>query len=176
MDVEKELSEYYTEDITIPEIEAYLSEKIFQIYGDRLSDAGIFNIRKFLDGKLEHFEGIESYKSIIEELESALELAESLREGEQQKVTYESQEPIQEEIKKDGILAQDERTNYSAEPTFEQSLSDAGFSQDTIMGLKKSIKAVSPSVLLKMDSTLSRINAQTLSKGVDKDGVEENGR
>ena len=140
-----------------------------------MSDAGIFNIRKFLDGKLEHFEGTESYKSIIEELESALEFAESSREGGQQEVIYESKGHIQEEIK-DEILAQDERTNYSVEPSFEQSLLSAGFKSDTIAGLKSSIQTVSPNVLLKMDSTLSRTNERTLLRGGSKDGVEQDGR
>lgn len=78
-DVEKELSEYYTEDITVPEIQAYLSEKISQIYGDRLDKIGI-EVEKFLDGQeLEKFEGVETYKKIIWELESLLACAESLR-------------------------------------------------------------------------------------------------
>lgn len=177
-DVEKELSEFYSEDITTPELEAYLSEKISQMYGDRLDDAGIFNIKKFLEGKLDNFEGVESYKAIIEELESALEFAESSRESEESEVIYDTEEPIQEEIK-DEVLTQAERTDkieYSAEPSFEQSLSSAGFSQETITGLKGSIKQVRPELLVKMDDTLSRTNEQTLSRGVNKYGVEQDGR
>lgn len=177
-DVEKELSEFYSEDITTPELEAYLSEKISQMYGDRLGNAGIFNIKKFLEGKLDTFEGVESYKAIIEELESALEFAESSRESDEPEVIYDTEEPILEEIK-DKVLTQDERTDkieYSAEPSFEQSLSSAGFSQETITVLKGSIKEVRPELLVKMDDTLSRINEQTLSRGVNKDGVEQDGR
>lgn len=177
-DVEKELSEFYSEDITTPELEAYLSEKISQMYGDRLDAAGIFNIKKFLEGKLDNFEGVESYKAIIEELESALEFAESSRESEESEVIYDTEEPIQEEIK-DEVLTQAERTDkieYSAEPSFEQSLSSAGFSQETITGLKGSIKQVRPELLVKMDDTLSRTNEQTLSRGVNKYGVEQDGR
>ncbi len=177
-DVKKELSEFYSEDITTPELEAYLSEKISQMYGDRLGDAGIFNIKKFLEGKLDNFEGVESYKAIIEELESTLEFAESSRESKNQEIIYDAEEPIQEEIK-DEVLTQDERADkieYSVEPSFEQSLSSAGFSQETITGLKGSIKQVRPELLVKMDDTLSRTNEQTLSRGVNKNGVEQDSR
>lgn len=96
-DIERELSEFYSEDITTPELEAYLSEKISQMYGNRLDDAGIFNLKKFLEGKLDNFEGVKSYKTIIEELESALEFAESSRESEESEVICDTEEPIQEE-------------------------------------------------------------------------------
>lgn len=96
-DVEKELSEFYSEDITTPELEAYLSEKISQMYDNRLDDAGIFNLKKFLEGKLDNFEGVKSYKAIIEELECALEFAESSRKSEESKVICDTEEPIQEE-------------------------------------------------------------------------------
>lgn len=175
-DVEKEISEFYSEDITTPELEAYLSEKISQIYGDRLGDAGIFNIKKFLDGKLYYFEGVESYKAIIEELESVLEFAENSRGSEEPKVIYDTEEPIQSAIKNE-IIKQDETTDKtSTESFFEQSLSSAGFSQGTITGLKGSIKQVRPELLVKMDDTLSRTNEQTLSRGVNKYGVEQDGR
>lgn len=175
-DVEKEIREFYSEDITTPELEAYLSEKIAQMYGDRLGDAGIFNIKKFLDGKLDYFEGVESYKAIIEELESALEFAENSRGSEEPKAIYDAEEPIQSEIKNE-IIAQDERTDKtSTESYFEQSLSSAGFSKEAVTGLKDSIKQVRPELLVKMDDTLSRTNEQTLLRGVDKDGVEEDGR
>lgn len=95
--VEKELSEFYSEDITTPELEAYLSEKISQMYGNRLDDAGIFNLKKFLEGKLDNFEEVKSYKAIIEELECALEFAESSRESEEAEVICDTEEPIQEE-------------------------------------------------------------------------------
>ena len=64
----------------------------------------------------------------------------------------------------------------SEKNSFEQSLLSAGFKSDTIVGLKSSIQKVSPSVLLKMDSTLSRTNEQTLLRGGSKDGVEQDGR
>lgn len=99
--VEKELSEFCSEDITTPELEAYLSEKISQMYGDRLDDAGIFNLKKFLEGKLDNFEGVKSYKAIIEELECALEFAESSRESEESEVICDTEELIQEEIKEE---------------------------------------------------------------------------
>lgn len=60
--------------------------------------------------------------------------------------------------------------------SFEQSLLSAGFKSDTIAGLKNSIQTVSPNVLLKMDSTLSRTNEQTLLRGGSKDGVVQDGR
>ena len=60
--------------------------------------------------------------------------------------------------------------------SFEQSLLSAGFKPDTIAGLKSSIQTVSPNILLKMDSTLSRTNEQTLLRGGNKDGVEQDGR
>lgn len=64
----------------------------------------------------------------------------------------------------------------SEKNSFEQSLLSAGFKSDTIVGLKSSIQKVSPSVLLKMDSTLSRTNEQTLLREGSKDGVEQDGR
>ena len=79
-DVKKELAEFYTDDITNDYLEAYLSEKIYQIYGEKLSEAGIFNVRKFLDGKLDHFKGVESYQEIIEDLESTLEISDSVKD------------------------------------------------------------------------------------------------
>lgn len=180
-DVEQELTEFYTDDITIPEIEAYLSEKISQIYGDRLGDAGIFNIRKFLDGKLDYFEGVESYRAIIEELESALEFAESLNKNGQQGIEHsetESEEPVQEEVE-DEILEQDEKVDkvgQSERVSFDQALSSVGFSQETIAGLKSSIQTVSPNVLLRMDSILGRTNEQTLSRGGNKNDIEQDAR
>lgn len=75
-DVERELQEFYNDEIGNEYLEAYLSEKINQIYGERLGNAGIFNVRKFLDGKLDHFEGVDSYREIIGELEDILEFSE----------------------------------------------------------------------------------------------------
>jgi len=101
LDAEQELKEYYTDDVTIPEIEAYLSEKISQVYGDRLGNAGIFNVRKFLEGKLNDFQGIESYKEIIEELESTLEAAENVHNQESPEIEQGEknvEETVQEEI------------------------------------------------------------------------------
>ena len=68
------------------------------------------------------------------------------------------------------------KTGQSVKSSFEQSLLSAGFKSDTIAGLKSSIQTVSPNVLLKMDSTLSRTNEQTLLRGGSKDGVEQDGR
>ncbi len=78
-DVMAELSEYYTEDVSIAEIKAYLVEKIGTVYGERLANAGI-DISKFLEGKVEYFEGAESYKALTEELDGMLEVAEKQTE------------------------------------------------------------------------------------------------
>jgi len=102
-DVEQELNEYYTEDTTIPEIEAYLSEKISQIYGDRLDNAGI-NVESFLEGqklKIEYFEGADTYKEIIEELDSILEFSENMREQDEKGIGREdvlTGGPVQEDV------------------------------------------------------------------------------
>ena len=170
--VEQELSEFYTDDITNDYLESYLSERIYQIYGDRLGDAGIFNVRKFLDGKLDHFDGVESYRAIIEELESTLELAENMsREGiqEERQGEIEDDKHIQEEVT-DTALTQDE-----SKSTFDQALLSAGFETGTIAGLKKSIQTVSPETLIKMDSLLPRAKTkeQTLSIGGIEDGNEQ---
>ncbi len=74
-DVMAELSEYYTEDVSVAEIKAYLVEKMGAVYGERLAAAGI-DISKFLEGKVESFEGAESYKALTEELDNMLEVAE----------------------------------------------------------------------------------------------------
>ena len=204
--VEQELSEFYTDDITNDYLESYLSEKISQIYGDRLGDAGIFNVRKFLDGKLKDFQGVESYRAIIEKLESTLEVAETMREGAVQEVEQErieATEPVQEGVT-DSTLAQDEfqneldtgitqidnpeskmhigvdnevtKTEQHAKPTFDQALLSAGFRPDAITGLKSSIQTVSPRTLLTMDNILGRTREQTLSKGEIEDGNEQDYR
>ena len=82
-----------------------------------------------------------------------------------EKTKSEIREPKETEMRRD-----------SEKNSFEQSLLSAGFKSDTIVGLKSSIQKVSPSVLLKMDSTLSRTNEQTLLRGGSKDGVEQDGR
>lgn len=82
-----------------------------------------------------------------------------------EKTKSEIQEPKETEMRRN-----------SEKNSFEQSLLSAGFKSDTIVGLKSSIQKVSPSVLLKMDSTLSRTNEQTLLRGGSKDGVEQDGR
>ncbi len=204
--VEQELSEFYTDDITNEYLEAYLSEKISQIYGDRLGDAGIFNVRKFLDGKLNDFQGVESYRAIIEELESTLEVAETIRqeeiqEGEQGEI--EVAEPVQKEIK-DATVSQDEfeneldtgiseidnpeskmhigvdsevpKTEQYENPSFDQALLSVGFKPNTIAGLKSSIQKVSPRALITMDNILGRTKEQTLSRGGNEDGNEQDYR
>ena len=82
-----------------------------------------------------------------------------------EKTKSEIQEPKETEMRRN-----------SEKNSFEQSLLSAGFKSDTIAGLKSSIQTVSPNVLLKMDSTLSRTNEQTLLRGGSKDGVEQDGR
>ena len=68
------------------------------------------------------------------------------------------------------------KAKRSEENLFEQSLSLAGFGRGTIEGLKSSIQKVSPRVLLEMDSILARTNEQILSRGGNKDGIEQNDR
>lgn len=155
LDVEQELSDFYTDDITNDYLEAYLAEKISLIYGDRLGNAGIFNVRKFLSGKLEHFEGVDSYKAIIDELESTLEAAEGVREGE---------------------VAVGEVIQQSSTESFEQLLMNEGFNPDCIQGLKTTIKSVNPKTLVAMDSVLSQTKEQTLTRGGVEDGNEQGDR
>ena len=80
-DVEKELREFYSDDISIPELEEYLVQKIQAVYGDKLQSAGIGDVRKFLDGKLEDFEGASSYSGIVEELEDLIEGSKTYRKA-----------------------------------------------------------------------------------------------
>ena len=86
LDVERELSEVDIAELDVDTLKYYLAEKLPQVYGDRLSKSGI-NIKKFLESqelKLSYYEGVETYREIIAELESMLELAESMRDvGEQ---------------------------------------------------------------------------------------------
>ena len=116
---------------------------------------------------------ISSDKKVLEgmsrERKNNLEITENQQieteETVKEKTKSEIREPKEAEMRKD-----------SEKNSFEQSLLSAGFKPDTIVGLKSSIQKVSPSVLLKMDSTLSRTNEQTLLRGGSKDGVEQDGR
>ena len=63
-----------------------------------------------------------------------------------------------------------------AKPIFEQALLLAGFSPETITGLKSSIQMVAPRALLTMDNILGRVKDQTLSRGGIEDGNEQDYR
>ena len=63
-----------------------------------------------------------------------------------------------------------------AKPIFDQALLLAGFSPETIDGLKSSIQMVAPRALLTMDNILGRTKEQTLSKGEIEDGNEQDYR
>ena len=182
-DVEQELQQFYNDDIGNDYLEAYLAEKIPQVYGDRLSDAGIFNIKKFLDGRLDDFQGVDSYKKIIKDLDSMLQVSEHEKkdidniqpvktaESSQQKQTEHTtlldrfsygmdpvingMENFEEKMDKkiDYLVA---KTENVAKLTFEQSLMRVGFSPDCIKNLKHSIQMVSAKALIKMDKIMDR--------------------
>lgn len=86
LDVERELRGVDIAELDVDTLKYYLAEKLPQVYGDRLSKSGI-NIKEFLESqelKLRYYEGVETYKEIIEELEAMLEFAESMRDVEEQ--------------------------------------------------------------------------------------------
>lgn len=99
-DVEEELREFYSDDISIPELEEYLVQKIQAVYGDRLYSAGISDVRKFLNGKLEYFEGASSYSEIVEELEDLIEDSKTYREALDELNIGENQNVIKHETNK----------------------------------------------------------------------------
>lgn len=198
-DVEMELSEFYTDDITNDYLEAYLAEKISQIYRDRLGNAGIFNVKKFLDGKLNDFQGVESYRGIIEELESALEVAESVIDepspeelaeetpkqdskpsfidkiGDRLDTAISGMEDLESRMtaRIDGMVA---KTEQFAKASFDQLLISAGFDPNCVQGIKATIKTVNPRKLVAMDSVLSNTKEQTLTRGGIEDGNEQSAR
>lgn len=104
-DIERKLSEVDMDELDVITLRYYLAEKLPQVYGDRLGKAGI-NIEAFLDVeklKLEHFEGVETYKEIIGELEDMLEFAESIRNEETKEIEQKNttiEESSQEETEK----------------------------------------------------------------------------
>lgn len=199
VDVEKELSEFYTDDITNDYLEAYLAEKISQIYGDRLGNAGIFNVKKFLDGKLNYFQGVESYRSIIEELESALEVAESVidepspeelaeetpkqdakpsfidKVGDKLDTAISGMEDFESRMsaRVDSIVT---KTEQFAKASFDQLLISAGFDPNCVKGIKSTIRNVNPRKLVAMDNLLSKTKEQNLTKGGIEDGNEQSAR
>lgn len=162
-DVEKKLTEYWTEDIPADTIKVYLNDKFSQIYRERLDITGI-DIEKFLEGqklKLEYFEGVETYKEIIEELESLLDFTESM---------LEEKKEVQEDV---NAITHDEITEetQTAQVSFEQMLINEGFASVGVQGIKSTIKSVNPRILVDMDKILSKTKEQTLARG----GIDENG-
>ena len=146
-DVERELQEFYNDEIGNEYLEAYLSEKINQIYGERLGNAGIFNVRKFLDGKLDYFEGVDSYREIIGELEDILEVSkkngteiESVDTG----VEISNDEPESVEVAEEQIDT--EETRAILNPVNEKSLSEL-MSAYQNMGIKDSDLSESYSII-----------------------------
>lgn len=120
---------------------------------------------------------INSDKKVLEgmsrERNNNLEITENQQIEAEETDNEETRSEIQEQ--KETEMGRD-KMRKGEKNSFEQSLLSAGFKSDTIVGLKNSIQTVSPNVLLKMDSTLSRTNEQTLLRGGSKDGVEQDGR
>lgn len=146
-DVERELQEFYNDEIGNEYLEAYLSEKINQIYGERLGNAGIFNVRKFLDGKLDHFEGVDSYREIIGELEDILEFSEKNGteiESVDTGVEISNDEPESVEVAEEQIDT--EETEAILNPVNEKSLSEL-MSAYQNMGIKDSDLSESYSII-----------------------------
>lgn len=146
-DVERELQEFYNDEIGNEYLEAYLSEKINQIYGERLGNAGIFNVRKFLDGKLDHFDGVDSYREIIGELEDILEVSEKNGteiESVDTGVEISNDEPESVEVAEEQIDT--EETGAILNPVNEKSLSEL-MSAYQNMGIKDSDLSESYSII-----------------------------
>lgn len=146
-DVERELQEFYNDEIGNEYLEAYLSEKINQIYGERLGNAGIFNVRKFLDGKLDHFEGVDSYREIIGELENILEFSEKNGteiESVDTGVKISNDEPESVEVAEEQIDT--EETEAILKPVNEKKLSEL-MSAYQNMGIKDSDLSESYSII-----------------------------
>lgn len=122
---------------------------------------------------------INSDKKVLEGMSS--ERRNNLDISEEQQFEPETDKYIKEETQEE-VLELEEidieraKTEQNTKTPFEQSLLAAGFKSDTIAGLKSSIQTVSPSVLLSMDSTLERTNEQTLLRGGNKDGIEQDDR
>ncbi len=180
-DVEQELKEYYTDDTPISHIKAYLSEKLSLIYGDRLKNAGVDkNLMSYIDffleeQHLEYFDGVDTYKEMIEEFEAMiadLELVQKETEANGFKEhTQEEETPInletEETTKREGEYTQE---------SFEQVLINEGFDSNCVQGIKSTIKSVNPRKLVAMDSVLSKTKEQTLIRGGIEDGNEQSAR
>lgn len=180
-DVEQELKEYYTDDTPISHIKAYLSEKLSLIYGDRLKNAGVDkNLMSYIDffleeQNLEYFDGVDTYKEMIEEFEAmiaGLELVQKETEANGlEGHTHEEETPInletEETTKREG--------EYTQEP-FDQVLINGGFDSNCVQGIKSTIKNVNPRKLVTMDSVLSKTKEQTLIRGGIEDGNEQSAR
>lgn len=180
-DVEQELKEYYTDDTPISHIKAYLSEKLSLIYGDRLKNAGVDkNLMSYIDffleeQHLEYFDGVDTYKEMIEEFEAmiaCLELVQKETEANGlEGHTHEEETPInletEETTKREG--------EYTQEP-FDQVLINGGFDSNCVQGIKSTIKNVNPRKLVTMDSVLSKTKEQTLIRGGIEDGNEQSAR
>lgn len=196
-DVEQELKEYYTDDTPISHIKVYLSEKLSLIYGDRLRMVGIDKsliqyIDTFLEEQhLEYFDGVNTYKEMIEKLEAMiadLELVQKETEAKEfEEPTQEESElilqsvngePIQEE--ETGVkLETEETTKRGREQTqesFDQVLINEGFNSNCVQGIKSTIKSVNPRTLVTMDNLLSKTKEQTLTRGGIEDENEQSAR
>lgn len=103
LDIEQELEKYYDDSVDIVTLKAYLKEKIPQVYGDRLEKFGI-DIDKYLEDhkqSLEYFEGAESYKEMVAELDSYLGLLEETKDVDKEKVIADNKETEQVETELD---------------------------------------------------------------------------
>ena len=96
-EAEKDIIEGFTEDTPLEYTKAYLSEKITQIYGNDLAYAGIIDVEKYLENELYDFNGVESYKKIIEDIESGIECGKQI---EQEVKQMEELDNTQEEVNK----------------------------------------------------------------------------
>lgn len=180
-DVEQELKEYYTDDTPISHIKAYLSEKLSLIYGDRLKNAGVDkNLMSYIDffleeQHLEYFDGVDTYKEMIEEFEAMiadLELVQKETEANGlEGHTYEEETPINLETEK----TTKREVEYTQEP-FDQVLINEGFDSNCVQGIKSTIKNVNPRKLVTMDGVLSKTKEQTLIRGGIEDGNEQSAR
>ena len=180
-DVEQELKEYYTADTPISHIKAYLSEKLSLIYGDRLKNAGVDrNLMSYIDffleeQHLEYFDGVDTYKEMIEEFEAMiadLELVQKETEANGfEEHTQDEETPInletEETTKREGEYTQE---------SFDQVLINEGFDSNCVQGIKSTIKSVNPRKLVAMDSVLSKTKEQTLIRGGIEDGNEQSAR
>lgn len=80
--VENELSQYYDDSVTNDYLQAYLSEKLTSIYGKELSRLQVASASEMVEEFLKHneFEGIESYRDLVQNIEDVIRIMRSNEE------------------------------------------------------------------------------------------------